>query len=48
VPPKGPVRTDVMTKGEGSNRIPVRKMFDAEKKKLTESNSVELSPVNIL
>jgi hypothetical protein len=51
--PKGPVRSDKATvkiKRGGSNRITIsRKMFNAERKKLTQSNCVgRLSPVNIL
>ena len=50
--PKGPVRTDiamVKIKGGGTNRVSIRKTFDEEKKKLTESNGGEkLSPANIL
>ena len=48
VPPKGPVRTDVRIKEGGPNGIAIRKMFDAERKQLTESSCAELSPVNIL
>ena len=50
--PKAPVRIGkviVKTEVGVSNRITIRKMFDVERKKLTESNCVEkLSPVNIL
>ena len=46
--PKAPVRIEkAMAKtegGGGSNRITIRKMFDAERKELTD----KLSPVNIL
>ena len=48
---KGPIRNDktVEIKRRGSNRITIRKMFDAERKELTESNCVEKSsPVKIL
>ena len=49
---KAPVRSDIATvkiKGGGTNRTTIRKMFDEEKKELTESNGVEkLFPVNIL
>ena len=52
---KAPVRTQRekraigRNKGAGSNRIIIRKMFDAERKELTESNCVDkLSSVNIL
>ena len=49
---KGPVRKDIATvriKGGGTNRIAIRKTFDEEKKKLTESGGVDkLSRVNIL
>lgn len=39
----------VKTKGGLSNRIPIRKTFDAKRKELTESNFVDkYSPVNIL
>ena len=52
MPPKGPVRHDiamVKIEGGGSNKIAIRKIFDAEEKELTESNCIEkLSPVNIL
>ena len=48
--PKAPVRIGeafIMIKGGRSNRIIIRKMFDAEKKELTESKFLEkLSPVN--
>ena len=50
--PKGPVQIDiamVKIKGGGTNRIEIRKMFDEDKKELTESICIEkLSPVNIL
>jgi hypothetical protein len=45
--PKGPVRIEkamVKTRGGGSNRITITKMFDAERKALTD----KLSQVNIL
>ena len=49
---KGPVWKGiamVKTKGGGTNRKVIRKMFDEEKKELTESNGIEkLSRVNIL
>ena len=51
VVPKGPVRNEkiIGIKRRGSNRITIRKMFDAERKELTESNCVEKSsPVKIL
>ena len=35
VVPKGPVRTNMKTKGERSNRIAISKMLDAERKELT-------------
>ena len=44
--PAGIVKALVI--GGGSNRITISKVFDAERKELTESNCVEkLSPVNI-
>jgi hypothetical protein len=44
--PKGPVRIEkaMKTKGGGSNRITIRRMFDAQRKELTD----KWSPVNIL
>ena len=54
MPPKDPVRIErrlTQTKGGGSIRITIRKIFYVEslKKELTESNCLEkLSPVNIL
>ena len=44
--PKGPVRIEkavVTTEGGGSNRITIRRMFDAQKKGLTD----KWSPMNI-
>ena len=51
--PKAPVQIEkavVKIKGGGSNRITIRKIFDVERKELTESNCQfdKLSPVNIL
>ena len=47
--PKGPVRPDIKTRRNGgSNRIAIRKKFDAKRKRLTETYWVELTPVNIL